>query len=383
MQFRTNNLMKIILTGATGVLGSHIMYEILEVFIKKPNLNNKLFIIARNNGKNSAENRINDLLSSYYTPEIIRNIGLNDLNKYIEIINFDVVLHEELFLEKIKGAYLIHSAGYVNLSTDEGLKEKIFDENVQLTKTLFSILHPHIKKFIYIGTAFSSGVRSGLIGNDFHNLDFTPEHRNTYEYAKFHSENFIARECSALGLPFQILRPSVIGGKMLGTENNYFILKYMVFYLLAKFFHLAAKRKGKQENIRFIVNNETSLNIIPVDYVAKVVINTFENDAVEQLNIVHHQSFNMKEGLKIIMAEVGYSNFTFIPNNSDFEYNNSVEKMYYESIGKHLKPYFITDTNEYDTTLLNTILEIPKLDNAAFTNMIRYAIANDFQDIKV
>lgn len=375
--------MKIILTGATGVLGSHIMYEILELFIKKPNLNNKLYIIARNNGKNSAENRINDLLSSYYTPKILQNIGLNELNKYIEIISFDIVVNEELFLEKIKGAYLIHSAGYVNLSTDEELKEKIFDENVQLTKTLFSVLHPHIKKFIYIGTAFSSGIRKGLIDTDFHNLDFTLEHRNTYEYAKYHSENFIARECKAIGLPFQILRPSVIGGKMLGTENNFFIPKYMVFYLLAKFFHFTAKRKGKQENIRFIVNNETSLNIIPVDYVAKVVVSTFEKDDIEQLNIVHKKSFNMLKGLELIMTEVGYTNFTFIPNDLDFQYKNSVEKLYYESIGKHLKPYFITDANEYDTTLLNSILEIPKLDNEDFTNLIRYAISNNFQDIKV
>ena len=36
--------MKIILTGATGVLGSHIMYEILELFIKKTNVDNKLYL---------------------------------------------------------------------------------------------------------------------------------------------------------------------------------------------------------------------------------------------------------------------------------------------------------------------------------------------------
>jgi nucleoside-diphosphate-sugar epimerase len=222
-----------------------------------------------------------------------------------------------------------------------------------------------------------------LIGNDFHNLDFVPEHRNAYENAKFHSENFIAAACTAIGLPFQILRPSVIGGKMLGTENNFFIPKYMVFYLVAKFFYLSAKRKGIQENVRLIVGNDTSLNIIPVDYVAKVVLKTFENDNIKQLNIVHHDSFNMKEGLTIIMNEVGYTNFTFIATESDFQYKNGIEKMYYESIGKHLKPYFVTDANEYDTTLLTTIHEIPELDNKAFSNMIRYAIANDFKDIIV
>lgn len=375
--------MKIILTGSTGVLGSHIMYEILELFIQTPNDANQLFIIARNNGKNSAGERINEFLSSDYTPKIIRDKGLTVLNQYLEIIDLDSNTIEETFLEKTKGAYLIHSAGYVNLSTDEDLKDKIFDENVLLTQKLFSIFHPYIKKFIYIGTAFSSGVRKGLIENDFHNLDFKPEHRNAYEYAKFHSENFIAKECKAIGLPFQILRPSVIGGKMLGTENNYFIPKYMVFYLLAKFFYFTSKRKGKQETVRFIINTDTGLNIIPVDYVAKVIVTTFERDDIEQLNIVNYNSFNMVQGLQLIMKEVGYTNFTLIPNNFDFQYKNAIEKLYYESIGKHLKPYFIADANEYDTTLLNSILEIPKLDNDDFTNLIRYAIANDFQDIKV
>lgn len=375
--------MKIILTGATGVLGSHIMYEILERFIQTPNDANKLFIIARNNGKNSAIERINELLTSDYTPKVLRDKGLTNLNQYLEITDADFNTIEETFLESTKGAYLIHAAGYVNLSTDEDLKEKIFDENVLLTKKLFSVFHPFIKKFIYIGTAFSSGVRKGLIANDFHNLDFTPEHRNAYEYAKFHSENFIAKECKAIGLPFQILRPSVIGGKMLGKENNYFIPKYMVFYLLAKFFYFTSKRKGKQEPVRFIINTDTGLNIIPVDYVAKVIANTFERDDIEQLNIVNYSSFNMVEGLQLIMKEVGYTNFTLIPNHFDFQYKNTIEKLYYESIGKHLKPYFIADANEYDTTVLNSILEIPKLDNEAFSNMIRYAIANDFQDIKV
>jgi thioester reductase-like protein len=41
--------MKIILTGATGVLGSHIMYEILELFINTK-IEGKLLIV-RNKGK--------------------------------------------------------------------------------------------------------------------------------------------------------------------------------------------------------------------------------------------------------------------------------------------------------------------------------------------
>ncbi|MEC5165581.1 nucleoside-diphosphate-sugar epimerase [Flavobacterium sp. PL11] len=374
--------MKIILTGATGVLGSHIMYEILELFIKSNN-DGKLFIIARNKGKKSALDRIDELLSSYYTPKIIREKGIHYLHQYLEIIDVDLADIQATFSTKIEGAYFIHSAGFVNLSTDETQRSKIYEENTTITKSLFTLFQPYIKKFIYIGTAFSSGNRKGLIENDFHTLGFSPDHRNAYENAKYDSELFIAKECKKVNLPFQILRPSVIGGKMLDTENPNFISKYMVFYLLAKFFYFTSQRKGEQENVRFIVYEDTVLNIIPVDYVAKVIVKIFERNDIEQLNIVHNRSFNMMEGLQLIMKEVGYTNFTSIKKPLNFIYQNTIEKLYYESIGKHLNPYFTSRANEYDTTLLQTILEIPVLDDQALTDMIRFAKNNNFKDINV
>lgn len=374
--------MKIILTGATGALGSQIMFDILEQFISSTS-DAKLFLIARNKGKNSAAERINTILSSDYTPKVLLDFGLDKLNEFLEIIDIDLADINDGISKKIKDAYFIHAAGYVNLSTDEEQKDKIFNENAEITKAVFTTFSPFIKKFIYISTAYSSGIRKGLIANDFHNLDFELAHRNAYENAKFHSESFVIEQCNALNLPFQILRPSVIGGKMLGKENRYFISKYMVFYLMAKFFHFTAQRKNQQENVRFAINEASGLNIIPVDYVAKVIVNTFERDDIKQLNIVHNHSFNLAEGLQLIMTEVGYSNFSIVQKTFDFAYANAVEKLYYESIGKHLEPYLTAPANEYDTTLLNSILEIPKLDALSFTNMIRYARLNNFKDINV
>jgi nucleoside-diphosphate-sugar epimerase len=374
--------MKIILTGATGVLGSHIMYDILEHYIIN-DIDGKLYLITRNKGKVSAKERIIELLSSNYTPKFLLEKGTISLLQYIEIIDTDLVRLQDTFAEKLNDSYFIHSAGYVNLSTDEDQKEKIFNENAVMTKTIFQLFSPFIKKFIYISTAFSSGARKGLIDNDFHNLDFELEHRNAYENAKFHSEEFVIEQCEALNLSYQILRPSVIGGKMLGVENRYFIPKYMVFYLMAKFFHFTAQRKDQQQNVRFAISENTGLNIIPVDYVSKVIVSTFERADIVQLNIVHNQSFNLIKGLQLIMKEVGYSNFSIIPNSLDYDYKNTIEKLYYESIGKHLKPYLTCAASEYDTTLLNSILEIPKLDSESFTNMIRYAKLHNFKDINV
>ena len=77
--------MKVILTGATGVLGSHIMYEILEYFIQNA-IVGKLYLISRTKGKVSAKERINKLLSSSYTPRILKEKSLEKLHQYIEIL---------------------------------------------------------------------------------------------------------------------------------------------------------------------------------------------------------------------------------------------------------------------------------------------------------
>ena len=100
----------------------------------------------------------------------------------------------------------------------------------------------------------------------------------------------------------------------------------MVFYLMAKFFHFTAQRKDQQQNVRFAISENTGLNIIPVDYVSKVIVSTFERADIVQLNIVHNQSFNLIKGLQLIMKEVGYSNFSIIPNSLDFDYKNTIEK---------------------------------------------------------
>jgi hypothetical protein len=76
---------------------------------------------------------------------------------------------------------------------------------------------------------------------------------------------------------------------MLTPENPYFISKYMVFLFVGQIFPFYPQRKGDQENVRFIVNPDTVLNIIPVDYVAKVV-SVFQREDIEQLNIVHRKA---------------------------------------------------------------------------------------------
>jgi hypothetical protein len=74
-------------------------------------------------------------LSSNYTPKILREKRNKKLHEYLEVIDTDLASIHADFSDKIKGAYFIHSAGYVNLSTDEVHRDKIFDQNTTITKT--------------------------------------------------------------------------------------------------------------------------------------------------------------------------------------------------------------------------------------------------------
>jgi thioester reductase-like protein len=102
--------MKIILTGATGVLGSHIMYEILELFINTK-IEGKLFLIVRNKGKIAAVD-VNELLSSNYLKFCEKRN--KKLHEYLEVIDTDLASIHADFSDKIKG-YFIHSVTLIYL----------------------------------------------------------------------------------------------------------------------------------------------------------------------------------------------------------------------------------------------------------------------------
>ena len=74
--------------------------------------------------------------------------------------NFNLDEIKNAISDKIEGAYFIHSAGFVNLSTDEERREKIFDENTKITKSIFTVFHPFIKKFMKSSTKFSISFNS-------------------------------------------------------------------------------------------------------------------------------------------------------------------------------------------------------------------------------
>lgn len=366
----SENQGNVILTGATGTLGSQVIFELL----KKENIKT-IFLPVREKNGNSALTRIMRILESEAAPEFVSQ-NMNTILKRIRVMSMEDFFRPENFLSKDENNFFIHSAGCVNLSTDPSQKDIIFEGNLKLTEKIFNLFSPYIGKFTYISTAFSIGNIGGLIDNDYH-ATTAPQYRNFYEESKHATEKFLIKSGKPIGIDIQILRPSVLGGNIF-QKSPYFISSYMVYYLLGKFFY---NSYFGESSIRLAANFKTGLNIIPVDYVAKVIASVYTQD-VEQLNIVHSESTNIVAGMSRIIKTVGFNNFTFLNSTGDLllEGKNRLEDIYYRSIGLHLDRYLTSKPYEYDTTLLESIVPIPEYNIEDYLeHTITYAKDKEFK----
>ncbi|AXG70704.1 short chain dehydrogenase [Kordia sp. SMS9] len=359
--------MNIILTGVTGTLGSQILIQLL----KQEKVKNCFLLVREKNGK-TPQDRIQNIFH-----DIFQNDSNDEMRSKIKIFNSSDFFTPS-YLTKTAINYFIHAAGYVNLSIDIREKAKIFEENLAFTKKIFQTFSPYLTKFIYISTAFSIGDVGGFIGNDFHN-GITPKYRNFYEESKHQCEKYLLENEQQSNVSIQILRPSVLGGNI-SEEPKYFISKFMVYYLLGKFFY---KSPLNGDIVRIVANFNTGLNIIPVDYVAHVISEAIHKN-IAQLNITHSKCTGLIPGMTRIIETAGASNFTFV-NSVDIQGQlrdkNRVEQFYYNSLGMHLNPYLVSAPYEYDTEVLESIVPMPSYNLVDYLeDTISYAKEKKFRN---
>ncbi|NER18204.1 SDR family oxidoreductase [Spongiivirga citrea] len=364
--------MNILLTGATGTLGSNLLYKLLL----REDIE-KLYLLVRDKKGTTAKARLTKILSSKTAPKEIRNSIQKQLHK-IAVFNSDEFFKPENYIDTSAEIFCIHSAGFVNLSTNKAHKDEIFSENFDFTKRIFECFKPYVSKFVYISTAYSIGDIGGLIPNTFHTKNAKPNFRNFYEESKYLAEQYLLKNAKTANIQLQILRPSVLGGNIF-ENSQYFISKYMVYYLLAKFFH---NNPFVNDSIRIAINKNTGLNIIPVDYAASIIEKAFTMN-IKELNIVHSTSTNLFNGIQRIAETVNFKKLEIVsPSLNILEsFSSKLETLYYNSIGIHLEPYLTSTPYEYDTRLLESILPIPLYDTVDYLeHTVAYAKERAFRN---
>ena len=317
------NYKGILLTGATGFLGIHILKEFID------NSSSNIYCIVRNSKNISAEQRLKQKLLFYFN-----NTFENLFNKRIFVISGDITknnlgVNEEM-LQNISNSIdvIINSAAIVS---HFGIYEKMYNANVKSIKNIIDFCKKYKKRLYHISTISVSGSdldTSYLMFNTKHNLrkkikkvnfDETTLYigqnlDNIYIRTKFEAENMLLASI-ANGLDAYILR---MGNLMHRYSDGVFqenILDNKVINNLISFIKLG-----------IIPNYLLSMliSISPVDDSAKAIFKLVSNPS--QYNRVFHISNPNTISMKKLISLLNKNGIS-IKTSSEEEFTKKIQKM--------------------------------------------------------
>lgn len=368
--------MNCLLTGGTGILGSHIIFEWLRKAMVEQSVDH-LFLIIRSNHK-TANERLLSILEDESRPAYLDNFTLKDCLEKITVVDADLAHITTEILGKYNFDTIIHCAGSTSLSQSQDSKSKVHNQNLLVTRQLLNELPVKVNRFIYISTAYSFGIQDKMVCDTIENYDVT-SFRNAYEQSKYESESHVKDFCILNGIEYQILRPSIICGRLI--DKPFFETpKFDVFYSWAIFLDKYAKKSD--EKFRIWIDQNSGLNIVPVDFVSKAILHAFVNPTIKELNIVNPKPILHKNYVGKVLEYFNIHSFEFIQN---MPVNlNVFETLYYKSIGVIFEKYIsIPDLQFNHESILNLIDELG-LDKTLgvhenFINLIDFSVEKKFR----
>ncbi|PWG04887.1 SDR family oxidoreductase [Polaribacter aquimarinus] len=369
--------MNCLLTGGTGIVGSHIMFEWLYKAIVDKTVNH-LFVITRAN-KKSAQERINHILQHPSCPDFLNNFTLDACLEKITVISHDLTTITKQTLNKYNFDTVIHCAGSTSLLQTNDSKTKVHLQNYLVTKQLLEQLPKKVSRFLYISTAYSFGIQDEKVCDTIENYEVS-NFRNPYEKSKYESEHFVKEACKEKGIASQILRPSIICGRLI-DKPFYETPKYDVFYSWPMF--LAKYANKSIENFRIWIDKKSGLNIVPVDFVSKAILYAFLNPQIKELNIVNPKQILHKDYVGEVLKAFNINTYEYVdekPNN-----HNAFEQLYYKTLGGLFEKYVSIPDLQFKPDLIVEFIEELKLDislgvHQNFMNLINFSVEKQFRN---
>ncbi len=241
------------ITGATGVLGSAIVQELLK------NTSYKLVLLIRAKDDESLNNRKIWLLNFL---KLNADIDI----KRIEVIRGDIELERFGFSTGdydrlgVTVTHIIHSAASVrmNLPLEQARRTAVFAAENILQFSEICQKNRQLKKVEIVSTVGVGGKWKGPLPERWIHEPRT--FHNTYEQAKAEAEAIIEDKASN-GLPLTVHRPSMI----VGNSHTGSIPHFQIFYHLTEFI-VGRRTWGVLPNI-----SDHYVDLVPADYVAQVI----------------------------------------------------------------------------------------------------------------
>jgi len=264
----------ILITGATGFLGSYITRKLHEEGFQ-------LILIIRGKDNVDAMERSFEIFAPYSTSNYEKGV----LRDGIEIVEGDVSqryfgLNAWDYLRLAETAdEVFHCAAVIKFDNDS--RDTLTRTNVIGTQHVARFcLTRKIKRLHYVSTAYVAGKRRGTAFES--ELEQSQEFNNNYERSKFDAERELLALNRQYQIPCTVYRPSII----IGDTSTGFTKNFDNIYVFGKYLcrlkELAMRniqRKGAGTisssypvSLEIPGDKYGTINLVPVDYVASAII---------------------------------------------------------------------------------------------------------------
>lgn len=377
----------ILLTGATGFLGSHLMNSLL---LK----GHQLILTGRKKKEKSLEKRIRDLLKWFGIESYSNQVKIVETDYSKPLLGLETSMYDLICSLTNE---VIHCAS--DTSFTESKRDKVFQFNVdQLSGILDLAAASRVKSFSYISTAYACGLNGQICKEQ---LTIAKEFVNVYEESKAQAERVITDHCRRNSIPLRIIRPSIVyGDSFTGRTLKFNAFYYPIRSLLSirniylnDINHHGGQKSGRQGiyldqdgylflPLRFYLPKRGGINLIPVDYFTKATLKILQSP---QEGIYHLSSNNpskldqlaefIKEFLQIKGIEIIYG------ETSKSTFRNPVEELF----DRFMEPYrpYLADDRIFDRSNTDSIignLHPPDMSDQIFRRCMRYAIEVNWEE---
>ena len=290
---------KVLLAGATGFLGIHLLYELIQQ-------KNHIVALVRG-GSLSAKDRLLAMLTYYFDSPFEEEI-----EQYVEVVDADVT-NNDLY-EKLKDYdfnIIINSAAIVKHFANDDIIERV---NVGGVKNLIEIAKAKKARIIQISTLSVAGEN---IDNKFPSsfkikedmLDFGQDVSNKYVHSKFNGEKAILEAIDKDGVDGKIIR---VGNLMSRQRDGEFQANSITNGFMRDL-------KGYVTLHEFPVNSmDNTIDFSPIDEVAKTII--LLSKTPSKFTVFHSANSHMVEmgDIVYVLNELGFD-IKVVPDNEFLE----------------------------------------------------------------
>ena len=369
---------KVLLTGATGFLGSHLIPELVRQGWS-------VICLARSQKGVPAIDRIRSLMEIVCQPgelqDIMAQVTVAEGNVSSPELGLDKQSYQRLQRSVDR---ILHCAAMTTF--DPGKAARQWVVNVEGTENMvrFALDTPAAGEFHYVSTAYVAGDRTDLVRED--ELDKGQGFLNGYEKSKFYAEKMLRRYSEEKKLKVTFYRPSIIVGDSKSGKTILFngMYLFMRFFEVAKHSTRVTRTNGTTiVPVRCIGNPECTKNFVHIDYVAQTISALFRTPAAHggTYHITHDNPPTMEMLRQCIERILDISGISLVdPSSFERQPANELELVFQDQI-KPYAPYLMSEPRFERRAIMHVIPpeEIPvcgPMDREAVEKLFRYALVS-------